>query len=94
MHDVPKDRARLPTARARKRERAFSVPRIDGWEVIRVLRNEPQELRRHIIAMSGFADPWSRERAFAAGCDQYIVKESGTYPLVSAVQTYCARAFA
>lgn len=71
----------------------LGLPRIDGWEVIRVLRNAPHEVRRHIIAMSGFADPWSRERAFDAGCDQYIVKEGGAGPLVSAVQTYCTRAF-
>lgn len=72
----------------------LGLPRIDGWDVIRALRNEARPLRRHIIAMSGFNDARSRERAFAAGCDQYIVKEGGAEPLVAAVQTFCKRAFA
>lgn len=71
----------------------LGMPVVDGWDLIRVLRSESRGSRGHIIAMSGFDDGPSRARAFAAGCDQYVVKEGGVAQLVSAVQTYCVRAF-
>ena len=69
----------------------LGMPEIDGWEVIRVLRSARLTHRPYIIVMSGFTDGRSRQRAFEAGCDQYIVKESGPDALVAAVQTYLSR---
>ena len=71
----------------------LGLPRIDGWDVIRNLRRTSARFRPHIIVMSGFADARSRQLAFEAGCDEYIVKTVGVLGLVRAVQARLTRAW-
>lgn len=52
----------------------LGLPVIDGWEVTRQLRVAPETAAVPIIALSAHAMPEDRERAFAAGCDDFITK--------------------
>ena len=47
---------------------------MDGWEAIRAIRTRTAGRRLHVIVLSAFADARSRELAFDAGCDEYVVK--------------------
>ncbi len=55
----------------------LSVPVIDGFEATRQIRaRAPDDYHPHIIAMSGYGDERSRQRAFEAGCDEFLQKPS------------------
>ena len=50
----------------------LAMPRVDGWEAIRRLNDSSWTRRIPIVAVS--AVPASRETAFKAGCDAYLIK--------------------
>jgi len=50
----------------------LAMPRVDGWEAIRRLRESSWTREIPIVAVS--AVPISRETAFDAGCDAYLTK--------------------
>jgi CheY-like chemotaxis protein len=52
----------------------LGLPVIDGWEVTRQLRVAPETAAIPIIALSAHAMPEDRERALAAGCNDFIAK--------------------
>src|SRR5262245_30400834 len=47
---------------------------IDRWELVRILKNEPQTRDIPIIGMSAYALDSEREQAIAAGCNEFDVK--------------------
>ena len=52
----------------------LSLPVIDGWEAARQLKGSPETATIPIIALSAHAMTGDRERALAAGCDDYDTK--------------------
>jgi CheY-like chemotaxis protein len=52
----------------------LGLPVLDGWEVTRQLRAAPETAAIPIVAFSAHAMPEDRERALAAGCNDFIVK--------------------
>lgn len=52
----------------------LGLPVIDGWEVTRQLRVAPETAAVPIIALSAHAMPEDRERALAAGCNDFMAK--------------------
>src|SRR6266568_5721173 len=52
----------------------LEMPVVDGWEATRRLKNDPQTRDIPIIALSAHALAGSRERALAAGCDEFDTK--------------------
>ena len=52
----------------------LSLPVIDGWEAARRLKSDPGTRAIPIIALSAHAMAGDRERALAAGCDDYDTK--------------------
>jgi two-component system cell cycle response regulator DivK len=52
----------------------LSLPVIDGWESARRLKAAPETRHIPIIALSAHAMSGDRDRALAAGCDDYDTK--------------------
>jgi CheY-like chemotaxis protein len=52
----------------------LSLPVMDGWEATRRLKADKETKRIPIIALSAHAMAGDRERAMAAGCDDYDTK--------------------
>ena len=54
--------------------RDLEMPVVDGWEATRRLKPDPQTRRIPIIALSAHALAVEREKALAAGCDEFDTK--------------------
>jgi len=52
----------------------ISLPVMSGWEVTRLLKNNPATRHIPIIALTAHALVTDREKAFEAGCDDYDTK--------------------
>lgn len=66
----------------------LSLPNMDGVEAIRRIRRLAGSKRPHVIVMSGQVDARTRQLAFEAGCDQYIVKPCEPDDLAAAVRAF------
>ncbi len=52
----------------------LSLPVVDGWEATRRLKADPRFRAIPIIAVTAHAMSGDRERALAAGCDEFATK--------------------
>jgi CheY-like chemotaxis protein len=52
----------------------ISLPLMSGWEVTRLLKNNPATKHIPIIALTAHALVTDRQKAFEAGCDDYDTK--------------------
>ena len=52
----------------------IGLPAMDGYEVVRRLRELPQARGALIVALTGFGQQSDRQRALAAGFDEHLVK--------------------
>jgi two-component system cell cycle response regulator DivK len=52
----------------------LSLPVMDGWSAVRAIKSNPDLKSIPVIALSAHAMVGDRERALAAGCDDYISK--------------------
>ena len=52
----------------------LEMPGIDGWEATRRLKSHPDTRDIPVIALSAHALAGSREKALAAGCDEFDTK--------------------
>jgi CheY-like chemotaxis protein len=52
----------------------IGMPKLNGFELARRLRDDPRTARCLLIAISGFSQPADRARARDAGFDHYFVK--------------------
>ena len=59
----------------------LSLPRLDGWNATRQLKANPELQHIPVIALTAHALIGDRERALAAGCDDYLSKPIDTRAL-------------
>lgn len=52
----------------------LSMPLVDGWEATRILKGSEETSSIPIIALSAHAMAGDREKALAAGCDEFDTK--------------------
>lgn len=64
------------------------LPEIDGRELARMLRADPSTRDAALLAVSALSGSEERERAIAAGCDEFISKPVPPLHLVRMVRRY------
>ena len=69
----------------------MSLPVIDGWEAAQRLKASPTTARVPIIALTAHAMAGDREKALAAGCDDYDTKPVDFPQLLVKIDTLLAR---
>lgn len=52
----------------------MSLPKMDGWQVARQLKNDAVTQKIPIIALTAHAMAGDREKAIEAGCNEYETK--------------------
>ena len=69
----------------------LEMPVIDGWEATRRLKGNPQTHDIPIIALTAHALAGEREKAIAAGCDEFDTKPIEFDRLVATVRRLLAQ---
>ncbi len=52
----------------------IQMPVLDGYQVVRRIRDNPQSTALRVIALTAYAMEGDRDRALAAGFDDYLTK--------------------
>jgi len=68
----------------------MSLPELDGWEATRRVREGQEGKRVPIIALTAHAMSGDREKAMAAGCDDYDTKPVELDRLLGKIETLLA----
>jgi CheY-like chemotaxis protein len=69
----------------------MSLPVLDGWEETRRLKAAPATAGIPIIALTAHAMSGDRDKAFAAGCDDYDTKPVELPRLLDKIESLLAR---
>jgi len=72
----------------------LNLPVIDGWEATRRLRSRPETKHIPIIALSGHALAEHRDKALAAGCDEFEAKPLNFETLIAKIRAVLGRSAA
>jgi CheY-like chemotaxis protein len=70
----------------------MSLPVIDGWEATRRIKATPELSKIPIIALTAHAMATDRDKALAAGCDDYDTKPIELQRLLSKIEALLAAA--
>ena len=65
----------------------MSLPEVDGWEAAKRLKADPGTHSIPIIALTAHAMAGDREKALAAGCDEYDTKPVELSRLLGKIQS-------
>jgi PAS domain S-box-containing protein len=63
----------------------IGLPRLDGYEVAKALRRDPDFERTLIVALTGYGSEENRRDALQAGCDEHLVKPPGVSDILRAL---------
>ena len=69
----------------------MSLPGIDGWEATRQLKTDPATSRIPVIALTAHAMSGDREKAVAAGCDDFDTKPVDLTRLLEKIEALLGR---
>lgn len=69
----------------------MSLPLIDGWDATRRLKSNPATQQIPVVALTAHAMDGEREKAIAAGCDDYDTKPVELDRLLQKIEVLIAR---
>lgn len=69
----------------------LALPRLDGWEATRRLKQNPLTAHMPILAFTAHVFGAAGERAIDAGCDDYVIKPCLPEQLVRHIRSLLAR---
>lgn len=69
----------------------LNLPAIDGWEAARRLKSRPETKHIPIIALSAHAMEEHRDKALAAGCDEFEAKPLNFEALLAKIRAILGR---
>jgi CheY-like chemotaxis protein len=69
----------------------MSLPLIDGWDATRRLKSNPATQQIPVVALTAHAMDGEREKAIAAGCDDYDTKPVELERLLQKIELLIAR---
>ena len=69
----------------------LNLPGLNGWEATRRLKEQPETKHIPIVILSANATEKHRERALAAGCDEYETKPTDFPRLLEKIRALLAR---
>ncbi len=72
----------------------MNLPVLDGWSVARALKSDPATARIPIIALTAHAMSGDRDKALAAGCDDYHPKPIDFTKLLTQIEAFAPGAAA
>ena len=70
----------------------IGMPQINGYELARRLRNDPNFAGIRLVALSGYGQDEDRRRAFEAGFDAHLTKPASSEELESVIRNRPAEA--
>ena len=68
----------------------LSLPKLDGWEVVRSLKSNPRFKDVPILALTAHAMVGDRDKALEAGCDDYYAKPIEVDEFIHFMRPYLA----
>jgi CheY-like chemotaxis protein len=90
-NDAEEALRRLADAKPRMILMDIQLPGIDGLELTRRLKADPEYAGTVIIALTAYAMKGDEEKARAAGCDGYITKPIDAEQLPRTLEAYLAQ---
>jgi two-component system, cell cycle response regulator DivK len=69
----------------------LNLPVLDGWEATRRLKNQPETKHIPIIVLTADSKEKSRNKALAAGCDEFELKPINFEGLIGKIQLLLGR---
>jgi CheY-like chemotaxis protein len=69
----------------------MSLPGLDGWEATRRIKAAPETQRIPVIALTAHAMSGDREKAVAAGCDEFDTKPVDLDRLLAKIEALLGR---
>lgn len=69
----------------------LTLPEMDGWEVVRRLKENPETSTIRVVALTAHTLPGDRKRALEAGCDGYLSKPLDVPNFLTQVQGFLTK---
>lgn len=69
----------------------LSMPEMDGWTAIRLIKENAQISSIPLIALTAHALPGDRQRAMDSGCDEYVTKPMDLLELIETVDSWISK---
>jgi CheY-like chemotaxis protein len=69
----------------------MSLPVMDGWEAARTIKNNQKLKEIPLIGLSAHAMGGDREKALAAGCDDYLTKPLDDELLLQTIRKFLGK---
>ncbi len=69
----------------------LALPGLSGWDIVRILKSDPETADIPVVALTAHAMRGDRERAMAIGCDGFIVKPIDDERFESLIRSFLRR---